>query len=278
MNAPLSVPRYVSVAYEQAVYGSFPFWDQGYAILAQSPGCRSEWLADFRAACQRYGERPPGAAESSALFCLKLASGPWAIVGVFPQGRDDAGRPGALAFHGLFLKGSDYRRAGATPFAFRSALHDHWTAEIRELPQGRHFVPFLRSAESDIECSHNREAQVIARAIARGRRVRVESPAPIDLLAQRVWTLLPPKVKGRASLATWTFSIANGHDLAALPRVHPNLLEPLGVDLATLLAEAPIDDQLNASFAYPLVQRLFWSGLALVGLTVLILTWLKRVG
>ena len=48
----------VVIRYEQAVYGSFPFWDKGYAILARSPGCRDEWLADLKAACQRYGERP----------------------------------------------------------------------------------------------------------------------------------------------------------------------------------------------------------------------------
>ena len=31
------------VRFEQAVYGSFPFRDQGYALLAQSPGCRDGW-------------------------------------------------------------------------------------------------------------------------------------------------------------------------------------------------------------------------------------------
>ena len=44
------------VSFEQAVYGSFPFWDQGYALLASSPGCRPEWLEEFQAACRRYGE------------------------------------------------------------------------------------------------------------------------------------------------------------------------------------------------------------------------------
>ena len=54
----------VGIRCEQAVYGSFPFRDQGYAMLAESPGCRAEWLAELRAACQRYGERPVGAAEA----------------------------------------------------------------------------------------------------------------------------------------------------------------------------------------------------------------------
>ena len=52
----------VRVRFEQAVYGSFAFWDRGYALLAHSPGCRPEWLADFLAACQRFGEPPGGSA------------------------------------------------------------------------------------------------------------------------------------------------------------------------------------------------------------------------
>ena len=32
----------VRVRFEQAVYGSFAFWDRGYALLAHSPGCRPE--------------------------------------------------------------------------------------------------------------------------------------------------------------------------------------------------------------------------------------------
>ena len=58
----------VRVRFEQAVYGSFPFWDRGYALLAHSPGCRPEWLAEFLAACQRYGEPRGGAPEARGLF------------------------------------------------------------------------------------------------------------------------------------------------------------------------------------------------------------------
>ena len=35
-----------TVRFEQAVYGSFPFWNRGYGVLARSAGCRPEWLAD----------------------------------------------------------------------------------------------------------------------------------------------------------------------------------------------------------------------------------------
>jgi len=71
------------VRFEQAVYGSFAFWDQGYAVLARSPGCRDEWVADFRTACQKLGERPAGVAEAVGLFALRI-----------PQARARPVRPG----------------------------------------------------------------------------------------------------------------------------------------------------------------------------------------
>ena len=124
----------VRVRFEQAVYGSFAFWDRGYALLAQSPGCRPEWLAEFLTACQRHGEPRGGAAEAPGLFALRLESGPWIVVGVSPQGQDDRGRPGALAFHALFVSPRDYRKAGHVPFGLRGALRGDWTAETRTLP------------------------------------------------------------------------------------------------------------------------------------------------
>jgi hypothetical protein len=138
--------RRVTICYEQAVYGSFPFWDRGYAILAQSPGCRPEWLTGLRAAAQRHGERPTDATESSAVFALRLPRGPWMIVGVSPQGEDDRGRPGALAFHALFVGDRQYRRAGASPFAFAGALRHTWTAETTGLPTGTWTADVVRPA------------------------------------------------------------------------------------------------------------------------------------
>src|SRR4051812_19907312 len=111
--------RPVAIRHEQAVYGSFPFWDKGYAVLAQSPGCRPAWLTELRAACQRFGERPGGvpARDVRGLFAMRIPGGLWMIVGVYSPGSDDRGRPGALAFHALFVGPREYRRAGCNPFA-----------------------------------------------------------------------------------------------------------------------------------------------------------------
>jgi hypothetical protein len=216
----------IDLTFEQAVYGSFPFRDQGYAMLAESPGCRAEWLAELRAACQRYGERPVGAAEASAMFALRMASGPWMIVGVSPQGRDDQGRPGALGFHALFISPRDYQRAGCNPFGFSGALRGDWTAEDRSLAAGSWQVepPTMLDGPDDDRAGR------IASAMARGKRVAIESAGPIDDLARRVWAVLPERVRARASVATWAFGNDNRFDLVALPRLAGVALDETYVD------------------------------------------------
>jgi hypothetical protein len=255
--------RATSITYEQAVYGSFPFWDRGYAVLGRSPGCREEWLADFRAICSSSGERPAGFRESKSLFALKMASGPWAIVGVFPIGRDDTGRPGASAFHGLFVKGADYRRAGASPFAFRELLRDDWGPDDTTLDAGRLAIP-----ESSLEpVAPDPAALAAARAIERGMRVLVRSDEPIDDTARRVWAVLSPKMRARAGIATWVFHPANDFRLAGMPRIQ-KYYENWYVDLNDLLEE-PVNasteiDHLRRS------RRVFWAMAALAAAIVIV--------
>jgi hypothetical protein len=225
--------RHVEIRYEQAVYGSFPFWDRGYAILAHSPGCRPEWLAGLRAACQRFGERPAGASEAPSLFALALDAGPWLIVGVGPQGLDDRGRPGALAFHALFLDPRDYRRAGGNPFEFAPALRHDWTAETRSLPSGAWTVEPAEPAPAPA----GTRAESLAAVLARGGRVAFQTPEPIDALARQVWGALPLSVRCRASVATWAFGNGNQFDLVALPRLAGVELDASYVDPAQLEAD-----------------------------------------
>ncbi len=235
----------VSVRYEQAVYGSFAFCRRGYGVLAQSSGCRPEWLAALKAACQRYGEPPAGVGEAVALFARRIERGPWMIVGVYPQGCDDAGRPGALAFHALFVGRWTYARAGADPFAFGGLVRGDWGAADLDaiLPPGRATIrgaPFrratgplaLREHEHEHEGDGDGEIESIdevVAAIARGRRVAVQSAGPIDRMARVVWGALPFRARLRASVATWAFDNANGFDLAALPRLGAGARE--GADL-----------------------------------------------
>jgi hypothetical protein len=210
-----------SVHFEQSVYGSFPFWGRGYAVLARSQGCRDDWLAALKLAARRFGEPPPGAGACESLFATRIARGPWMVVGVFPQGCDDRGRPGALAFHALFVGPWAYRWAGASPFSFAPALRGAWTSEDidRRLPTGS-FRPGRRKPSVPGEDDADEElSRRIAEAMCRGRGAVVRSAGPIDLLARRVWARLPGRVRRGASVATWAYGNENRFALLGTPRI-----------------------------------------------------------
>jgi hypothetical protein len=212
----------VNVRFEQAVYGSFPFWHRGYAVLAHSAGCRPEWLAELRTVCQRCGEPPQGAMVVDSLFATRLNCGPWMIVGVYPQGCDDQDRPGALAFHALFVGRWAYRWIGADPFVLTGALRRHWSAADRDRSLSA-ITWTIRGASTPPPCApawddDTRLTQIVA-ALTQGRRVVVQSSEPIDGLARSVWHALPRSVRHRATVATWAFDNANQFDLVGLPKL-----------------------------------------------------------
>ena len=161
-----------------------------------------------------FGEPPPHCVERVGLFAFRLRSGPWLVAGVYPQGCDDQGRPGALAFHAVFVGRWAYRCAGGNPFAFASTLRSDWGSgdQDRVLPAIEVPVQWNRR-------SHARDPRsaMIATALTHGRQVVVRSTEPIEGLARSVWHLLPYRVRCRASLATWAFDNANQFDLVALP-------------------------------------------------------------
>ena len=230
----------MDILVEQLVYGSFPFWERGYDVLARSAGCRADWVAEVLACCRKFGEAPSGVTPASALFSMRLASGPRAIVGVEPLGLDDRGRPGALAFHALLVDPSDYRKAGSNPFAFLGALRRDWSSLSTLTPT---FWTVEVSKESAPPTIDSRGRRIID-GLARGRRVAIESPSPIDLLARSVWLNLPESVRRRASVATWAFGNANRFDLVALPRLagvelDRSYLDPASIDLEAEPKPAP---------------------------------------
>ena len=154
------------------------------------------------------------------------------IVGVSPQGEDDRGRPGALAFHALFLDPHDYRRAGGNPFDFASLLRKDWTAETQTLPSGVWTVEPAEPSPPPV----GSQVESIAATLGRGGRVALETPDPIDALARQVWSVLPLSVRCRASVATWAFGNGNRFDLVALPRLAGVEFDASYVDLTQVEA------------------------------------------
>ena len=210
---------------EQAVFGSFPFWDRGYDLLARSAACRPDWLAEFRAACAKIGERPRGVERASGLFAIRLTSGPWLIAGFSDAGRDDRGRPGALAFHGLFVADADYRHLDAWPFTLAESLRTRWGPDDLDRPLDSLRLQSGPDPSSGRVPGDDPMADAASAAILEGRAVVVESPSPIEELARLVWTALPKAVRARSSLATWTFAADSPFVLSGTPKASSSLPE-----------------------------------------------------
>src|SRR5262245_29399162 len=201
------------IRYEQAVYGSFPFWDRGYATWAHSPGCRPEWLDWLGATCPRIGPPPPG--ESTGGLCaLRPDRETWAIIGTYDQGTDDRGRPGAVAFHALFLSARDHRELDGDPFRLAHRLRRDWGPDDRDLDA---VIMDLPSPDTASTGEADEKARQLTSRIARGERIGLPSKTPIDELAREVWRALPRSVRLRATLATWTNATDLGCNLAAGP-------------------------------------------------------------
>ncbi|MEW4567929.1 hypothetical protein AB1L88_08690 [Tautonia sp. JC769] len=209
---PFSHP---TIAFEQAVYGTFPFWHRGYDILCSSPGCRAPWLSAMKETCQRLGERLRGAAPPGGLVTRWLDGGTWLVVRPFSPGSDDVGRPDAAAFHALFLGPESARRVRFDPFRLAPVFRVEWGPEATDLPPGS--VTLARPSSQDRE--RDDRIDPIVEAIGRGRRVLIEAEAPIDRLAARVWRALPKRLRHRRSLATWAYTDSGRFDLIGLPRL-----------------------------------------------------------
>ncbi len=214
---------------ENAVYGSFAFWERGYGLLARSAGCRPEWSSALERACRNLGEPPRGGLERG-WFARPLDDGVWMIVGMHPQGADDHGRPGALAFHALFVSRLAYLLAGADPAPLAALTRGDWTSADRdaELPAVESAAPglFGRLATRRGDEVVDPLVDPIVRALARGKPVVVQAPRPIDDLVRSVWRRLPWRARMKRSVATWAFDNQGAFDLIGLPRIKGATYDP----------------------------------------------------
>ncbi len=214
----------MDIVAEQLVYGSFPFREGGYDLLARSPGCTPGLTAEVVAVCRRFGQPPSSEAARPALFALPLPSGPWAVVGVSPQGEDDRGRPGALAFHALIVTARDYLKAGSSPFNFAQSHRSDWSSATPGM---------LEPVRCQVEpmppptgiAADPRMVRIVA-ALRGKKRVALESSGPVADLARSTWCELAPRIRRRLSVATWAFSSENRFDLVAFPRLTGVALDP----------------------------------------------------
>jgi hypothetical protein len=208
--------RSVFISCEQAIYGSFPFWDQGYALLARSPGCRSESATEFSRLCQSLGQPPSDASPEidRLLFAARLTSGDWVIALGSSQGCDDRGRPGAWAFHGLFLSHADYKKTGAWPFAFENCFKTQFHLnQILEKIQ----VEVENHADSANSLSKNQMIKPEWMKFIRRRnylRIHQENTTIEEFRA--IWQKIPGRERARNSMTTMLFRPSADFNIAAI--------------------------------------------------------------
>jgi hypothetical protein len=148
------------------------------------------------------------------MFAMRLPDRrAWMVVGVAPQGSDDRGRPGALAFHGLFVSPRELRKSRLGPFALAGAFRQEWGPETTALESG--VWPVETADEPAVDPLGL--AGRVARALRSGRKVVIECDRPITELARDAWVLGGRRMRSKGSVATLAFSSANGFQLMAAP-------------------------------------------------------------
>jgi hypothetical protein len=208
------------MAIEQAIYGGQDAG--GYRFLARSAGFPDEWLPLAEQLCTRFGERPAGVSCPECVFARPFGPRHVAVVQVADQGRDDAGRPGALGFRLLVVPQRLYSDLGGDPFLIAEAFPPPWEArgELSAL-EWAGGAPPKRTVEQIQRVLDGPNSPTLlggAQALLDGGWLVFERRAPDTPLLRSLWALLP--VSSRVSLwpASFAFSNALGFHAVVVPR------------------------------------------------------------
>ncbi len=207
---------------EQAIYGGHDVG--GYRFLARSPGFVEEWLPLAERLCTGFGDRPAGVDCPAAVFALPFGSRHVTVVQVADQGRDDAGRPGALAFRLLLLPRPLYADLGGDPFLIADAFPPSWDAR-GELPalewtDGPPPKRTLQQIRRVMDVEHDRTALLLGgvQVLVDGGRVVVERNAPDSRLLRDLWMLLPTATRTALWPASFAFGNVHRFHVLVVPR------------------------------------------------------------
>jgi hypothetical protein len=207
---------------EQAIYGGQDAG--GYRFLARSLGFREEWVADAEQLCTGFGERPAGVACTGCVFARPLGRQHVAVVQAADQGQDDAGRPGALAFHLLILPRVQYVELGGDPFFIAEHFPPDWQArgELPSLtwtagPPPRRDVAMLQKT---LNVPHSATLLGGVQILLDGGRLVFERSSPDASILRGLWSLLPTRERSRLWPASFAFRNAHRFDAIVVPRAH----------------------------------------------------------
>lgn len=207
---------------EQAIYGGQD--TGGYRFLARSPGFRDEWLAEAEQLCTGFGERPAGVACTGCVFARPFGRQHVTVVQAADQGQDDAGRPGALAFHLLILPRAHYVELGGDPFFIAKHFPPDWQArgELPSLtwtagPPPRRDVTMLQKT---LNVPHSATLLGGVQILLDGGRLVFERSSPDESMLCSLWALLPTRERSRLWPASFAFRNAHRFDVIVVPRAH----------------------------------------------------------
>jgi hypothetical protein len=205
---------------EQAIYGSQDAG--GYRFLARSPGFGDDWLALAERLCTGFGERPAGVACPEAVFARPFGAKHVAVVQVADQGKDDAGRPGALGFRLLVLPRRLYQDIGGEPFFIADQFPPSWEArgELPTLEWTAGSAPY-RTVDHIQTVLNVPESPTLlggAQVLVDGGRLAFERPAPDKALLKSLWALLPFSTRAELWPASYAFGNALGFHAVVLPK------------------------------------------------------------
>jgi len=206
---------------EQALYGNPDAG--GYRFLARSPGFLDAWLPEAERLCQGFGERPAGVACPLALFARPFGSRHVAVVQAADQGRDDAGRPGAIAFRLLVVPRRLYTEVEGDLFHISEQYPPAW-GERGTLPplEWAAGPPAPRTVDGvrrvlDVVAARTQTLLGGVQVLVDGGRLVFVRQAPDPKIVRDLWTLLPSATRTELWPATFAFGNKHGFQLVVVP-------------------------------------------------------------
>jgi hypothetical protein len=212
-------------------------------LLAQSPGCRDDWLTEAEVLVAGFGDRPLGVACPGALFAHPLGEDQVAVVHVADQYGTDAGHAVA-GFHVLIIPRQAYERFLGDPFAVGRRLPPLWQEraglpiamlaaeplpgrtidDVRRVLQRIKAGALREDREPEdvvLHTEENSESPALlggAQVLVDGGRLVFERPRGDAGLIPALWTLLPNSTRCRLWPASFAFGNALAFDALVVAR------------------------------------------------------------
>jgi hypothetical protein len=170
-----------------------------------------------------FGQRPRGVACPLAHFACPFAERYVAVVRV----EDRPGSGDVLGFRFLILSGDLYRHLG-DPFVISDSFATQWTTgPLPELVWPEHVLPerTLEQLDDVLKSGDSPLLLGATQALVDGYRVLLWGNTPNELLARRLWQLLPDSNRRELWPASFAFSPELGFHLAIGPTFQANCPE-----------------------------------------------------